>query len=171
MKLSIIGHCGSGKTTLAKKIAQRSNVPRLELDRLFFELGGNDVPRSDVAGREMVGKHIHEAVTTFLAEHTSWVSDGLYPAEQAAIANSADEIVYIDIPLWRRQYNHLTRILLGKDRHPEISLTQDLHFTWDMIRRTKKGQPHIEELCRNYTDKLTVLNSYKAVDAFFEDLK
>ena len=37
MKIYIIGPCGSGKTTLAKKLAEKYNTKHYELDLLVFD--------------------------------------------------------------------------------------------------------------------------------------
>ncbi len=41
MRVTIIGYSGGGKTTLAKKIAKKFNIPHQQIDRIWFEAGGH----------------------------------------------------------------------------------------------------------------------------------
>ena len=45
MKINIIGTSGSGKSTFSKQIAQKLNIPHIELDALFWK--ENWTPSSD----------------------------------------------------------------------------------------------------------------------------
>lgn len=157
MKISIIGHCGSGKSTLARQLATDLALPRLELDRLFFTHGGANLQRTDEAARERNKAAVVADTKEFLATNDSWVTDGIYRQTQELIAPQADQIIYLDIPLRRRQWNHLTRVIRREHRHAELSIWQDLYFTYDMIRRTRKQQPFLDELQHTYANKLVTL--------------
>ena len=55
MRISIIGHAASGKSTLAQKISEKLQIPHLHIDRLWFESGAhkflrqNDIKNLDKA--------------------------------------------------------------------------------------------------------------------------
>ncbi len=169
MKISIIGHCGSGKSTLAHLIQAKLAIPHMELDRLWFTYGGGLIQND--TEKQLVKDRIEKNALLFLTNHSSWVTDGLYPAAQVHIAKSADIILYIDIPLTIRMFNHLKRWWKNKNRHPEISRFEDFLFTFDMIRRTRKSTPKIAELIRLYPDKIKILNSYQSVTNYLERLE
>lgn len=170
MKVTIIGHCGSGKTTLAKNISAKLDIPRLELDRLWFKHGGTTVRRSDITAKNEIRDKIISDVRDFLSKNEHWVSDGIYTSAQYLIAEKADLIIYIDIPLWRRQLNHLSRLLRQKDRHSELTFFEDLYFTWDMIRRTKNSKSKINEICDLFPNKVIRLVNYKEVCTYINSL-
>ncbi|MDC1205521.1 hypothetical protein N8083_01595 [Candidatus Pacebacteria bacterium] len=171
MKVTIIGHNSCGKSTLAKKIAEKFSIPHLELDRLWFKHGGNKTPRSQTKERDIVRVAIHKDVNEFLAKHESWVSDGFYGQEQPTISDLADVIVFIDIPIWQRQWNHLKRTFKREGRHPELSIWNELYFTIDMIRRTRERKPQIRAFCEKFNEKLTHLTSHQEAEDYFDSLE
>lgn len=84
----MIGSSGSGKTTMARTIAQRLEVPMLELDGLFHQPDwhqkADDVFRSEVAE---------------FAAGERWVVDGNSTSDGVAqlVWPSADTVVWIDL--------------------------------------------------------------------------
>jgi len=169
MKISIIGHCGSGKSTLARCISEKKRIPRLELDRLFFENGGQEAKLPDE--KQQVKDKIKTQVMDFMRQHDHWVTDGVYlTSVQPVLAEAADYLVIIDIPLYRRMINHLKRWWQNKERHQEVSRLQDLLFTFDMIRRTRNSEPKIQQLKSDFQSKVIVLSNYQAVSAFLDTI-
>lgn len=168
MRITIIGHCASGKSTFARTISEKLHIPRLEIDRLWFQAGGNTVPKSDTVGREKVDSVIDERVQEFVKQD-AWVSDGWYRKVQPIIAGRADVIVFLDIPLWRRLFNHIYRVLCT-ERHAELTKWQDLTFSWQIVTRTYRHGPAMREFVRERGDKVVTLRSYMAVRRYLEGL-
>jgi adenylate kinase family enzyme len=168
MKLTIIGYSGGGKTTLAKKIAAEFNIPHQQIDRIWFEAGGHKVQSE--AESEAVRNIIETKVTEF-AKQDSWVSDGFYSRAQGIIADTADRVVVIELPLLRRLYNHWKRILKKDGRHPEITTLHDFLHSFEIIKRTFTFKQRLETFKVKYHEKVVVLRSFKEIDVFFENLK
>ncbi len=168
MRISILGHCGSGKSTLARQIAKKYSIPHLELDRFWFQFGGNGA-KSEIE-KDIVREKIVEAVTNFLIQHESWVSDGVYSRVQPQIIEMADQVIFIDIPLHRRMFNHLTRVMTQKERHPETSLWQDLLFTFDMIRRTRYTNEKLPGLLAEAENKLKIVKNYREIETLLDSI-
>jgi len=165
-----VGYAGSGKTFLATKIANRYSIPHLQLDRLFLRHGGGSVAPEDTKTKEQIRALMRAEISQFLDKNEHWVSDGTYTHVQSEIAEQADHVLYLDIPLWRRQLNHLKRVVLRIDRHPEVSFWQDLYFTYDMIRRTRMGHVYFQQLQTDHSDKLIILRSRRAVQKYLDHL-
>ncbi|MBW4498966.1 MAG: AAA family ATPase [Scytonema hyalinum WJT4-NPBG1] len=88
-RISVVGTTGSGKTTLARQIAQRLTIPHVELDRLHWEPNWIEV-----------ADHVmRERVTQALASNT-WVVDGNYSLVRDIVWGKADTVVWLDYPLW-----------------------------------------------------------------------
>ncbi|MCV0402661.1 MAG: adenylate kinase [Chloroflexi bacterium] len=93
-RIVIVGRTGSGKTTLARKLAESRGVPHVELDSLYFG------PEFSTAPLEV----LRERTTAALAGDR-WVTDGNKRAVRDLIWPRADTIVWLDyslgVSLWR----------------------------------------------------------------------
>lgn len=161
MRISIIGNCASGKSVLAQKMSERHHIPHLHLDRLWFEAKGNEFRKGDTEGRERVQAYIRQKVEAFIMQD-SWVADGWYSRVQPLIAERANQIVFLDIPLWRRVWNHLYRVFFT-ERHQELSKWDDLKFTYQIVRRTFTQGRGMKKFVRENPEKVVVLRTYKEV--------
>lgn len=89
-RVVIIGNAGAGKSTLARKLAARRELPHIEIDRLLWQEGWKTTPT------EVYERRHAEAIA-----RDRWVIDGLGPrgSIQDRVAR-ATEIILIDMPLW-----------------------------------------------------------------------
>ena len=169
MRVSIIGQPGSGKSTLASKISEKFNIPHFQLDRFWFESGGNKLKKGDTDGVEKVRAYMKEKVVNFIDEHDSWVSDGTYPRVQSIIVEHADYIIFLDIPLYRRLFNYLYRIF-KTERHKELTKWDDFKFIYQVIRRTFVKGPKLKKFVCEHPDKVKIFRSYKEVEKYLDTL-
>lgn len=169
MKITIMGSCGSGKTVLSKKIVEKFGIPYLDLDRLWFESGGLLIDPSNPIEKDRVNQTRLNKVRSFIMQD-NWVSDGDYSGVQAETAQEADTVVFLDIPLTIRIWNHLYRTVMRKDRHPEISFWSDLLFVRAMIRKTRQSRPKIADFLAQHKEKVIILKNRKQIEAFFLSL-
>lgn len=93
MKISIIGNCGSDKSTLARNISDKFKIPYVELDRFWFEAGGLDIKKEEKQKADEVRQKIQNSVRNFTDEE-NWVSDGFYSRVQPLICEKADQLVF-----------------------------------------------------------------------------
>lgn len=174
MKISIIGHGGGGKSTLARKISDHFNIPHLEIDRLWFKHGGHDLyvrGNATEEEKDVVRKKIADDVRTFISENSDWVIDGTYTKIQPMVASVADDLVYIRRPLLRRMFSHLFRIIKKDNRHPETTMISDALFTRKMVEGWLKGEyQKVENFVFQYENKLVRLKSFKEINLYFESL-
>lgn len=169
MRVTIIGNCGSGKSTLARKISEKFNIPHIHLDRFWFEANGHTLPKNNIEGREKVRAFIREKVEEFIKQD-SWVSDGWYSRVQPIIADRADYVVFLDIPLWRRLVNHIRRIFFS-ERHPELSRWEDLKFLYEIVRRTFTHGAQMKKFVKENPLKVTHIRSHSEADSFMAKLQ
>lgn len=174
MKITIIGPSSSGKTTLSRKISNHFNIPRLEIDRLWFEYGGHKLSlskNSTEEQKESVRVRISAAIENFLSQNDNWVIDGTYSKIQPLIADQADTFIYIERPLYRRIFSHLKRVLKNDNRHPETTIWEDIKFTKEIVKRCNKEEKRkFKKLCDSYKNKLIVLKSFKQIDEYLYNL-
>jgi adenylate kinase family enzyme len=162
MRISIIGLPGSGKTTLAERISTKLSIPHIQIDRFWFESGGPAVtyytPKEEL---ERVRAKVREKTLAAIATD-SWVSDGFYSRLQPEIADRADEIIFLDIPLWRRLLNHAMR-LMNPNRHKELTMWDEIRFFSEIVRRTFRHGPKLRKFVAERKHKITILSSRKEI--------
>jgi adenylate kinase family enzyme len=84
----VVGTTGSGKTTLAGRLAIRMGIPHVELDALYWEPGW--VPAEPEVFRERVAQALSGA---------AWTTDGNYSRVRDIIWGRADTVVWLDYAL------------------------------------------------------------------------
>ncbi len=95
-RVSVVGVSGSGKTTVAEKLARRLAAPHLELDSIFHQPGWEPLPEQEFRAR------VAEFVTG-----DRWVVDGNYSAVEDLVWQRADTVVWLDPP----RYQVMRRII------------------------------------------------------------
>ena len=86
-RIVVVGTTGSGKTTVARQLAQILGVPHVELDALHWE--PNWTPAAPKVFRERAAAAVHEE---------SWVLDGNYSAVRDIVWPRAETLVWLDYP-------------------------------------------------------------------------
>lgn len=87
-RVNVVGMTGSGKTTLARQLAERLGVPHVELDNLSWEPNWTLAPPKVFRAR----------VDTALAGD-GWTCDGNYSAVRELVWSRADTVVWLDYSL------------------------------------------------------------------------
>jgi len=87
-RICIIGTSGSGKTTLARQLAERLDIPHVELDALHWQSGWTSTEIPLLLAR----------VTVALAGDT-WVVDGNYNSLRDVTWARADTLIWLDYSL------------------------------------------------------------------------
>ena len=88
-RIWIIGHPGSGKTTLGRQLSQAIEAPLLELDSVLW------LDKWQKASDDL----FDGTVTKFIANNPSWVIDGMYRQSGVRICESADLVIFLNRPL------------------------------------------------------------------------
>ena len=91
---------GSGKSYLAKKISERTNVPVLFLDDIFWE-------GKDEFSKKRPSWEINQDLRDFMTNE-SFVVEGVYSSLQKRIMRQIDTLIYVDIP-WNECLNNLNK--------------------------------------------------------------
>lgn len=87
-RFAVVGITGSGKTTLARRIAEVLGIPHVELDALHWGPEWTEVPLEVFRQR-----------TNWALAGESWVVDGNYSAVRDIVWSRADTVVWLDLPL------------------------------------------------------------------------
>ena len=102
-RINVVGTSCSGKTTLARAIADRLAIPHVELDALYWSADWTPVP--DDVFRERVARAVAPG---------RWVVDGGYSNVREVTWRRVDTVVWLDYPLpivlWRWARRTVRRI-------------------------------------------------------------
>lgn len=167
MKIAIIGYSGSGKSTLARALGTRCGLPVLHLDRVQF------LPGWEVRGRDEQAA----AVEAFLDTHDGWVVDGNYTGlSYERRLREADRIVLLLFPrlvcLARvirryRRYRGQSRPDMTEGCKEKLDAAFVRWVLWE--GRSRKTRQRYARIQREYADKVAVLRSQRALDAFLRE--
>jgi adenylate kinase family enzyme len=165
-KVMILGSGGAGKSTLAKKLGERLNLPVYHLDAIFWQ--PNWV--------EPVQENWLEAHDE-LCKRETWIIDGNYGSVMEQRFSAADTIVFLDFPAWlcilralkrRLIFNGRTRPDMAQNCPEKIDL-EFLQWIWTYPRtRRPKILQTIEKL--KSTKNTFVLRSPREVSEFIKQL-
>lgn len=97
-RVTVNGTAGSGKSTLARRLGAVLDLPYTEMDSLFH--GPGWVPRPDFV----------ENVEAFTSA-PRWVCEFQYDAVRPLLADRADLVVWLDLPVSRVMWRLTTRTL------------------------------------------------------------
>ena len=138
-RIAIVGTTGSGKTTLARRVAQRCLISHIELDALQWE--PNWTPAEPQGFRDRV---------TAALSGDRWVVDGNYSAVRDIVWAKADTVVFLDYPfglvlrrlLWRTWRRSLHREeLWNGNRETFRRFGSQSTRTWRSCRCDRPKQP------------------------------
>lgn len=169
MRISIIGLTGSGKSTAARKISKKLNIPYLQIDKLWFKFNGHKLNKKDIVGNEKVRNNIREEVAEFIKKE-SWISDGSYLSVQPLIYNQADQVIFLNISTPRRLLNHLLRLIFNRQHSDELTRLDEIKFFYHVIRRAFTQGPKMKKFVKENPKKILTFKSYKKLNKYIDNL-
>lgn len=101
MKINIVGTSGSGKSTFARRLAEKLNHPYIEMDRIFWR------PQWVGAKDEEFLSDLHAALS---GEH--WVLDGNYSRSKEVKWEKVEVVVWLDYSFTRTMLQAIRRAIL-----------------------------------------------------------
>lgn len=123
-RILVIGSGGSGKTTFARRLAERTGLPLIHLDSLYWRPGWDPTP--DERWRNNVAELVRE---------DAWIMDGNYGGSLDIRLEACDTVIFLDIPritcLWRvlrRQWQHIGQV------RPELPAGCPERLSWEFIK-------------------------------------
>jgi adenylate kinase family enzyme len=128
-RVVVVGPGGAGKTFVAERLSERTGIPVIYLDRIFWRSEWRPTPR---------GEAVTELERALTADR--WIVDGNFLDAGDTRFQKADTVIFLDLPrplciariVWRRVRDH------GKER-PDLPAPEGLD--WEFIKWTWR-YPH-----------------------------
>ena len=168
MKIYIIGTSCSGKTTLARNIAEKLNITHIELDQLWW------LPNWQERERE----EFREIVEAKLTSEENWVIDGNYRRIRDMIIPRVDHIIWLNLPFYlvfsrsitRTIKRIITRESICNGNHENLSalLSADGMPAW--VIRTYKIRKQYGESLKAFDERMIELKSQKQINVWLKDI-
>lgn len=135
-RLMIIGAGGAGKSTLARRVGERTGLPVVHLDALYWHPGWVPTPTAEWEAR----------VRALVAEE-AWVMDGNYGGTMDIRLARADTVVFLDLPRLTSTLRIVWRSLRFRGRTrpdmtpgcPERLTPEFVRWVWDYGRTRRPG--------------------------------
>jgi adenylate kinase family enzyme len=163
-RVLIIGPCGAGKSTLARKLGPRLDLPVHHMDQLNWKAGWVDSSKDEIRAR----------LAPIIAGDR-WLIDGNYGGTLAPRLARADTILYLDFPIRLCVARLLRRIWTWRGRsRPDMPAgcpeRLDLGFLVYLIRWNSGPRQRTEAALGGYEEKVVRLPSPAALDAWIAAL-
>lgn len=166
-KIMVIGCCGAGKSTLAKKLGQLTKLPVFHLDQYYWKANWVESSKSE-----------WEPKVQKLAAQHAWIIDGNYGSTMDIRLEKADTIIYLDYPTWKCLWR-ITKRTLKYWRRERPDMPQgckerfDLEFfhyvaVFNIVRRKSL----LKKIDKYKADKkIHILKSDLAQETFLNQIK
>lgn len=107
MRIHIIGGTGSGKTYLGKKLAERYNLPLLDLDNIFWDSSAHRYGVKNSKEKRL------QKLYDFM-KNDSYIIEGIYYSWLDESFEQADKIIILDVNIGLRIYRMVKRFIRRK---------------------------------------------------------
>jgi adenylate kinase family enzyme len=159
-RVVILGSGGAGKSTLARALGERTGLPVVHLDRLYWKPGWVPTPDDEWHARQ---------VCEFAAAR--WIADGNYSRTLDARLPRADTVVFVDFPPWRTIPRVLRRWARNRGRAVQAAGCPerlDREFLWWVATYRRRSRPRVRAAIARDAQhaKVVVLRTPREVASF-----
>jgi adenylate kinase family enzyme len=147
MKILIIGSVGSGKTTLAKKLSKKLEIPYYEIDSIVY----NDTKKEKRLTPEQ------DNIIKNINKNTSWIIEGTLRKNLNYLLDLSDKIIYLNTNYNIRKIRIIKRYIKQKLKLEKISYKSNLKLLIQMYKWNKEfeiNKDEFEHQLTKYNDKL-----------------
>jgi len=163
-RIAIIGCGGSGKSTVARQLAEALRVPVTHLDTIYYDAEWKPLPQEEFAAKQEK-----------LVAGERWIIEGNYASTLPIRLRAADTVVFLDLPavacLWgiaQRRWRY------RGGQHIQDGVYD--RITWSFVRYIvgyrRSMRPRVSQLIREHAPEaqLITLTSRRQANRLLETL-
>lgn len=156
-KVIIIGSPGSGKSTFARKLRDKTNLPLYYLDMIWHRPDQTNISENEF-----------DTILNNIVKKSKWIIDGNYQRTLEKRLKECDTVFLLDFPTEVCLSGAESRI--GKKRKdlPWTETEFDSEFRQFIIDFPKNQLPDIYRLLENYKNNLIIFHSRQETDSYLK---
>lgn len=166
-RIMIIGSCGAGKSTFAKKLQTILNLDLIHLDQHHWQPNWVEPP-----------KEVWRDTVKELVKREEWIMDGNFGRTMDIRLERADTIIYLNHPTWLCFWRVLKRVKQYKGTtRPDMTEgcpeRLDIGFLWYVLTfKHRSGSRTLKKIEKLRQDKnVFILNNDKETEHFLKNLE
>ena len=149
-RILIVGNSGAGKSTMARALSEKTGLPVVHLDKLFWRENWQHIAREEF-----------DALLQQELEKSQWIIDGNYDRTVSTRLAYCDTVIYLDYPRWQCLLGVVKRVIssYGKVR-PDMGDGCPERFDWEFMKYVwNYNRENREKLYRklNALDRVNVI--------------
>lgn len=157
-KIIVIGCPGSGKSTFAKRLQQKLQLPLCHLDLLFWNADRTTVERA------VFRERLEQVLQT-----EEWIIDGNYASTMELRMQHCDTVIFLDYPLELCLQGVAERRGKPRTDMPWIETEEDAEFMAEIRKFPAEGRLKVLALLEQYPQKnILIFKDRAQTDAFLE---
>jgi len=126
-RVHILGGSGSGKSHVARKLADAYGIEVLDLDTIFWDNASGEYNRR--ADDETRDRALKEFIN-----RDAWIVEGVYHTWLTPSFRAADVIIILATPVWLRQWRIVRRFAARKMGLAPAKGNETLASLWGLLR-------------------------------------
>lgn len=166
MKIAVIGHSSSGKSTFSKRLSSVYQIPVLHIDKIFFE--PNWVERD---------KKVVEAEIRDFMKGEQWIIDGFYRKLATERFELADKIFIFDFNRFKCLYGAIVRRFKYHNQNRDSVCVGckerlNLSFIWWILfgGRKKDSKELLKRFEIEHKDKIIIFRTRKQANTYLRSI-
>lgn len=161
-KISVIGGCGTGKTTLANNLGNELNIPVYHID------GIHHIENWGIRNKDERDRMILEKV-----RESKWIIDGTYLSTLKHRLESSDFIIYLDYSSFAQVKGILGRYIKNRGKEKEEVPGCKEQMSWEFLKlawnwRKNKRNFIIENIRTIDKDRILIFKNRKQLNKWYK---